>query len=198
MHGDNDGMTQSTMSKIVLEVSIAIAKRRAEFIKFPVTEESIRKTQEEFYTYAKFPGVIGAIDCTHNALCFMNRKNKYSINTQVVCDQNAVITNIVARWPGSAHDSRIFSNSSLKQGLETREDGQWLLGDGGYPRLTYLMTLILRPATRQERRYIAAQIRGRNIVERMFGQLKKRFPCLNDLRVKLSTVFPVIIAVAVL
>ena len=45
---------------------------------------------------------------------------------------NGKITNIVARWPGSAHDSRIFSASALKRRLEAAADGnQWLIGDSG-------------------------------------------------------------------
>ena len=53
--------------------------------------------------------------------------------TQVVCDANGTITSIVARWPGSSHDSRIFTESTIKRDLESRnEDNAWLLGDSGY------------------------------------------------------------------
>ena len=41
-------------------------------------------------------------------MAFVNRKQFYSINVQAVCDSDAFITNIVARWPGSTHDSRIL------------------------------------------------------------------------------------------
>ena len=53
--------------------------------------------QNDFYAYSNFhsPG------CP-NALLFMNRKWTYSINTQVVCDMQGKILNIVTRWPGSA------------------------------------------------------------------------------------------------
>ena len=42
-------------------------------------------------------------------MAFVNRKQFYSINVQAVCDSDAFITNIVARWPGSTHDSRNFA-----------------------------------------------------------------------------------------
>ena len=48
---------------------------------------------------------------------FVNRKPFYSINVQAVCDSDAFITNIVARWPGSTHDSRIFENSNITDKL---------------------------------------------------------------------------------
>lgn len=92
MHGDEATLSQSSVCRVVLAVSVAIAQHRAEFIKFPTTDEELHKAQQEFYGYSDFPGVIGAIDCTHipirspggdNAGYFINRKNGYSINTQV-------------------------------------------------------------------------------------------------------------------
>ena len=54
-----------------------------------------------------------------------------------------MFTNIVARWPGSTHDSFVFSSSLIGQRFEsqprTLEDGL-LLGDSGYPCKPYLMT----------------------------------------------------------
>ena len=38
-----------------------------------------------------------------NAMAFVNRKQFYSIKVQAVCDSDAFITSIVARWPGSTH-----------------------------------------------------------------------------------------------
>ena len=129
----------------------------------------------------------------------MNRKNRFSINTQVVCNQEAEITNIVARWAGSSHDSRIFNDSKVKHDIETLiEDGTWLLGDGGYTCVPYLMTPLGKIESRAEARYNKAQKRGRNIIERLFGMWKRRFPCLTLLRTKVSTTFAIIIACAVL
>ena len=42
---------------------------------------------------------------------FVNRKNFHSINTQVICDATLRVTDLVARWPGSTHDSFILMNS---------------------------------------------------------------------------------------
>ena len=73
---------------------------------------------------------------TYILLKYFKLGKKYSGNYifdwQVVCDFAGKITNIVARWPGSAHDSRIFTESALKQRLEARANGsEWLLGDSG-------------------------------------------------------------------
>jgi len=41
------------------------------------------------------------------------------MNVQCVCRANLTITNVVARWPGSVHDSTIFNNSRLHTEFET-------------------------------------------------------------------------------
>ena len=38
----------------------------------------------------------------------VNRKHSHSINMQILCDAEMRLTNIVARWPGSARDSFIL------------------------------------------------------------------------------------------
>lgn len=61
-----------------------------------------------------YPGILGAIDCTpafNNPevleILFLNRKNFYSINTQIVVDSNLKILAVNARFPGSVHGSAI-------------------------------------------------------------------------------------------
>lgn len=52
---------------------------------------------------------------------FRNRKSYFSINTQVVGGPNLEILDIIARWPGSAHDSTIWNNSLLQTRFEQGE-----------------------------------------------------------------------------
>ena len=58
-----------------------------------------------------------------------------------------MFTNIVCRWPGSTHDSRIFDNSALCSQFRNGLIDGILLGDGGYPCCHYLMTPVLNPTT---------------------------------------------------
>lgn len=61
---------------------------------------------------------------------------------------------ICIRWPGSVHDSTIFDNSMLRARFENQEFGTCvLLGDGGYPCRSYLMTPLLNQRTESEKRY---------------------------------------------
>ncbi|XP_046407631.1 putative nuclease HARBI1 [Ischnura elegans] len=82
---------------------------------------------------------------------------------------------------------------------ERRDVKGILLGDRGYPQLPYLYTPLANPVTAPERRYNAAHIVTRCMVERCFGIWKRRFACLSmKLRTKLETSSKIILACAVL
>ncbi|XP_023209585.1 putative nuclease HARBI1 [Centruroides sculpturatus] len=207
--GDLTSTSKSSVCRIIKTVSKALGSLSKKYIAFPSTMLEYRKVIKKFYDIAKFPGVIGAIDCTHipisspgtNAELFRNRKGYFSINTQVVSDANLLIRNLVARWAGSVHDSTIFNNSELCLKFENRVPPVtcYLLGDGGYPCKPYLMTPLLNPTTNTEVKYNAAHIKTRNTVERLFGIWKSRFPCLRfGLRTKLETSLVIIVATGVL
>ncbi|KAL3242029.1 hypothetical protein MRX96_021562 [Rhipicephalus microplus] len=88
---------------------------------------------------------------------------------------------IVAGWPGSVHDSRIFDNSRLWVLYEENRVPGVLLGDAGYACQPYLFTPFSEPGPDDtpKGRYQRAQINTRNVVERAFGVWKRRFPCLD-------------------
>lgn len=117
-----------------------------------------------------------------------------------MCDSQLKCLDIVARWPGSAHDQTIFNNSSLKQKLESGQfkDGL-LLGDSGYEMKQYLLTPFLDPTSPAENLYNESHIRTRNTVERCFGICKNRFPVLRrQVTLKLDRVQAIIVACFVL
>lgn len=62
---DLSGFSTSTAHRIVHRVSAAIASLRPQHIFFPELPAEIRRTQTDFFKRARFPHVIGAIDCTH-------------------------------------------------------------------------------------------------------------------------------------
>lgn len=109
------------------------------------------------------------------------------------------ILDIVVRHPGSTHDSVIFDRSAVRVRFQQAQIRGILLGDNGYACRPYLLTPLLHPANLQEERYNRAHKRTRNLVERIFGVWKKRFPCLyRQLTVSLNTSVTVICATAVL
>jgi len=91
-----------------------------------------------------------------------------------------MFTDIVAKWPGSTHDSFAWANSAIFQMAE--EGGfsdSWLLGDSGYPLHPYLLTPVQHPATIVEKRFNQAHGRTRSIVERTIRLWKQRVRCIS-------------------
>lgn len=106
---------------------------------------------------------------------------------------------IVTRWRGSVHDSRIFRECRLKQRFEAGAFNGLLLGDSGYPCTSYLFTPLLNPTTEAEERYNRAHIQTRNTIERCFGLWKQRFRCLlRGMYGDIETARKTIVACAVL
>lgn len=119
----------ATASRIIVRVSEALATLQPQYIKMPEGQR-LHDTQNRFYELARFPRVIGAIDCTHikvqspggdDGEIFRNRKAYFSINVQVICDADMRILDIVARWPGSVHDTTIYNNSRIRARIENGE-----------------------------------------------------------------------------
>ncbi|KAJ8278343.1 hypothetical protein GJAV_G00086600 [Gymnothorax javanicus] len=139
-----------------------------------------------------FPNVLGCIDCTHVQIQappgpvekdYVDRRSLHSLNVQMICDANHLITNIEAKWPGGVHDGRIFRACSLAQGLAQKEFEGVLLEDRGYPCLPYLLTPYTEPGTAAEEALNGALNTTRAQIEMVFGQLKSRFQCLTYVRV---------------
>ena len=106
------------------------------------------------------------------------------------------ISNINARYGGTAHDSYVWSNSqSFKFISETLYQAgirnTWLIllyilinfilfsasssGDSGYAQSPWMMTPIAKAVSAEDETYNVAHRKARNCVERCIGVLKGRF-----------------------
>uniref|UniRef100_A0A9J8AW41 Putative nuclease HARBI1 n=1 Tax=Cyprinus carpio carpio TaxID=630221 RepID=A0A9J8AW41_CYPCA len=185
---DRSGISQPSLSAIISVVLNGILNMVSRYIRFPYTVREQAEIKTQFAAMSGFPNVIGAIDCTHvairapseNEFAYVNRKHVHSINVQIICDSNMTLTNIVARWPGSTHDSFILTHSSVGNRLNAGavRDG-WLLGDSGYPLRRGLLTPILNPQSAEETHYNEVHSRARAVVERAIGILKCRWRALD-------------------
>lgn len=194
VNGDLFGISQSTISRVVKRVSHALASLYREVIQFP-QGNNVLQVQRGFMDIGKIPGVAGEIHCTHipiqspggrNSEVYRNRIGFFSINVQAICDHECNFTNVVARWPGSTHDSRIFENSNICARFERHEI---LLGDNGYPLRQYLITPLLHCNTKPEIVFNIAHCHSWVKIENAFGILKRMFPCLRiKCSLKLQTV----------
>ncbi|KAG0427546.1 hypothetical protein HPB47_025404 [Ixodes persulcatus] len=184
--GDFLHLHESTASRCVRRVALALAKQAPHFIRWPTAAE-VPELQRQFYAVDGFPGVVGAIDGTHVRIqgpplheeVFVNRHFYHSINVQLVVDARSRILNVVAKWPGSVHDSYVLSQSSVGENFATGAYGGLLIGDSGYPCRPWLMVPFRSPTTPAECAYNQTHATTRSVVERTIGQLKRRFHCLH-------------------
>lgn len=154
---DELGISQPSVSRILHQTINALCRPHIvqQFIRFPLHVRQLQRLKTDFMAIAGLPGVVGAIDGTHIRIIapsedeneFVNRKKVHSINTQVVFDANNNILDIVAKWPGATHDSRILQESGLRLLFERHHVpvGCHLVGDSGYPCRTWLLTPYIHP-----------------------------------------------------
>ncbi|CAH3116126.1 unnamed protein product, partial [Pocillopora meandrina] len=115
---------------------------------------------------------------------------------------SGLFTNIVARWPGSTHDSFMFRSSNLCSYIEENHhslDDGILLGDSGYALRPFMMTPYINPSTPAQVAYNDAHCKTRVIIEQTFGRWKRRFHVLHsEIRMAPEKVCIIIGACAVL
>ncbi|KAJ1183526.1 hypothetical protein NDU88_000344 [Pleurodeles waltl] len=98
------------------------------------------------------------------------------MNVQMVCLADQYISHVNAMFLGSVHDAYILQNSSIPYVMgQLQRHRVWLIGESGYPNLSWLLTPVRNPRTRAEEPYNEAHGRTRRIIERTFGLLKVPF-----------------------
>lgn len=192
--GVGDG---GTIRKIVERVFSAILSLSAEYIKWM---DAAERAEIVTRTDHEFPGAIGYVDGSEiklyhkpstNHEAYFSRKSKYAIKIQVICDFNLKVRHLVAGYPGSVHDARIFKECGVA--LDSNQHfskGQFLLGDKAYGLTKNLLTPfrpqsnVLNPALRKKFNKRLSKYRIR--VEHCFGGLTERFESLKELRVQID------------
>ena len=113
-----------------------------------------------------------------------------------------LFTNVVARWPGSTHDSHVFRTSNIRTYLQnTRRslDDGVLLEDSGYASSPFLMTPYTTTRKVAQEAYNNAHAKTRVLIEQTFGRWKRCFHVLHgEIRMALRKVCLIVGACAVL
>lgn len=87
-------VSQPTVSLCIAQVTNLMIGNFQEYIQFPTDRNQINLIKNRFMEKTQFPGVLGAIDCTHIPIIapvqeehnYLNRKGFHSKNVQIVSD----------------------------------------------------------------------------------------------------------------
>jgi hypothetical protein len=116
----NYKVSRGQVVKCTRRVISAILQRGHNYLPWPLTDR--RKAISAVLKQDGFPGCVGFVDGTTIPLyqrpgvdgeVFFDRKHRYSINAQVICDCDRRITYFYAGWPGSCCDSTVYGKTDM-------------------------------------------------------------------------------------
>ena len=158
---DGVHVSQPSACRYIRAVGLGLQSICSRYISLPsYAEKATIKSQ--FYELAHFPGVLGLVDGTHvriqkpseHEADYVNRHFYHSINVQAICLPNGKFSDILARFPGSVHDSRIWKLSQV--GIYVENNilvSEHILGDSGYMLRKCRLTPYRQPVSIAQENY---------------------------------------------
>ncbi|KAI7965720.1 hypothetical protein MJO29_001468 [Puccinia striiformis f. sp. tritici] len=186
---------RGTVIKVLRRVIKALVSLGRTYMRWPDAQR--RAEISEVLRKEGFEGCVGFVDGTTIPLfqrpgfdgkTFFDRKKRYSLNTQIVCDCDKYITSFLTGWPGSCGDSKVYKRMQLHvNAAEYFDEGQYLLADSAYELTSTVIPSYKSPASNStintEFNYCVAKARVRN--EHTIGILKARWSSLREMRLHL-------------
>ncbi|KAJ3684161.1 hypothetical protein LUZ61_013325 [Rhynchospora tenuis] len=143
---------------------------------------------------------IGAIDGTHvrakvsptDAPRFRGGKEYPTQNILAACGFDLKFTYVLAGWEGTASDSKILKNALRRSNRLIIPEGKYYLVDAGFMTKSSLLTPYRRtryhlkeyskknPPRNYRELFNLRHSSARNVIERAFGVVKKRFPIMGS------------------
>ena len=185
--GDGVHASQPSACRYIRAVALGLQSICSIYVSLPSSAEKAT-IKSQFYELAHLPGVLGLVDGTHMGIQkpseheadYVNRHFYHSINVQAICRPNVKFSDILARFPGSVHNSRIWKLSQAGIFVENNFlVSEHILGDSGYMWRKCQLTPYRQPISVAQENYNYANKKTRVLVEQAFGRWKRRFHCLH-------------------
>jgi hypothetical protein len=122
-------------------------------------------------------------------ISYHGRKYAFSISTLVLNDDRRRIRYFLAGWPGSAHDNRIFKNSSIYKNFEKFfSEIEYMIGDSAFEPTKFMVSAFKKIGVTAGKEIFNDTIsRPRVISEHTIGIWKGRFPpWLRSIRMRVT------------
>jgi len=208
------GVSGTGARNAIRRVTTGLCNQKETFIHMPTTAQMEATSARMFRKY-KLPNFAFAVDGCHmrledaprglppgkNQQAFWCRKQFYSINTQVVANDEGLIYDLDVSWPGSTHDARVWNRSEVKAFLGQQRRFN-IAGDSAYPMSEILVKpyAVAEAANDRSMRKFNGRLSGLRTAmsENVYGIWKRRFPIIRALRCHLPFSQDIIVATAVL
>lgn len=193
------GVGHGTIRVFTIRVFKAIISLHGRAVKWPDAQER-QSLSASFDRTHGLKGCVGIVDGTlvHFAQrphvdgqVYWNRKHRYSMNVQLVCNIKHEITYYVLGWPGSVYDGVVFSQTSLfRSPANYLSEGEYIAADSGYGATNFLCTPYRSPAALVPCNTVHNHLfsAGRVIIEHVNAELKGRFSSLRGVRIQVKKV----------
>ena len=151
------------------------------------------------------PQIVAAADGTHIPIrkpdgsgdSYINGKGFFSINVHAMCDASMRYVDVISGYSGRCHDQRVFSEGRVSTSLH--EGGAlsglfrassrlvhnvmvpyMIIADSAYQATQFVLPALKERSatTAQQLRFNKKHACTRNVIERSFGVLKRRWQCL--------------------
>jgi len=119
------GIAEGTTSLHRNRCIMALVRLLPRFVRWPVPGSSQYRTMRlAIESRTGFPGCVGFLDGTDITLqyspsyfgkTYFNRRKKYALSIQVICDEDRRFTYVSSGYPGSVSDATMFCQSSFFQ-----------------------------------------------------------------------------------
>ena len=189
------GYSLGSVVNFTNRVFTAILSLEKEFVRWPNAHER-KKISKRFQRRYGIPGV-GIIDGTHvifaqkphiDGETYWCRKQFYSSNVILICNDKGSIIFYVIGWPGSLYDYTIFDKTKLVRFPERYfSPGEFVLADAGFALKWYCITPYRHPAAELPENKIFNHYfsSARVTIEHVNGWLKNRFSSLRGIRTQI-------------
>jgi hypothetical protein len=191
------GIGNGTVTLYTRRVVNALLSLEGKFIKWPSSRRR-REISSQILEEYGIPNVVGIIDGTHihfsqrpaiDGEVYWTRKSRYSINAQIVCDNDKRIIYYQVGWPGSVIDQTAFEQTNLfKYPNMFLNVTEFLLGDSGYSSSEKMLTPYRNPLAQVpvNSAFNFHFSRCRVKIEHVMGLLKARWSSLRGIRTQIK------------
>jgi hypothetical protein len=186
---DRFNLVPSTVMHLVNAFLYVLLQLKGKYIFWPKTQDEYQVICNGFTNYPNVDGTHIKMKVPANQHdSYVNRYQSHSINCMGICTANKIFTYVFVGYPGSVHDSRVFSNSSLVQHIEQFGKHKYfpmeeyhLIGDSAFPLRSWLITPYSRRNNliRREKHHNFCLSGDRVCIENTFGILKGRWARLQ-------------------